>query len=76
MTEATWTNPGTSEDECQQAVKDDGSQIIGDTTGEDERRRFIALDQAVRISDSPTNAEDIIKDARAFEAYLKGTDNA
>lgn len=54
------------EDECQQAT------IIADPVNEAERRRFMALDQAIRIADGATSAKTIVEDARAFESYLKG----
>jgi hypothetical protein len=73
MTEATWTNPGTSDDECQQAVKDHESQIPAEHRfGDDEQRRIIALDMAIRVRGDMPDDESIVKASRAFESYLKG----
>ena len=56
-------------EDCQQAEK---AQIIEHPISDDERRRFIALDHAIRISDGAHDSGGILKNARAFEAYLRG----
>ncbi|HEU4341473.1 MAG TPA: hypothetical protein VFU31_07875 [Candidatus Binatia bacterium] len=44
---------------------------IEDTLDDAERRRFIALDHAVRISGGANDAKSIVESAGVFEAYLK-----
>lgn len=54
----------------------DSNAVCGCCPTIDERRRILALEKSLQANHSQTNADQIIKDARAFEAYLKGDDNA
>ena len=50
-------------------------QQTSDPMSDDERRRFMALDQAIRISNGPNpDASRIVKDAKVFNAYLRNGD--
>lgn len=61
------------DDECQQAEQNAESQIPAEHRfGDDEQRRIIALDMAIRFAGSDIDAKGTVENARAFEAYLRG----